>query len=101
MKAALNCLVHLSQEEQQKLHELWVRQFSRALGKVPSYIDAVFRVELVGIKGKSFEEAKAEILVSADEILTEFEKHRGEGQIITKLKDYLFAKSKLDIEKKV
>jgi len=92
-------LTFLSQEEEQELHDLWVRQFSRALGKVPSCVNAMFRVEFVGVKHKSFEEAKAEILVGADEILTELEKHRGKAEIITKLKDYLLAKSKLDIEK--
>jgi len=94
-------LSNFTQEQRQQLHDLWLRQFFRALGKFPPYVDAMFRVELAGVKYKSFEEAKAEILVSADEVLTELEKHRqkGSAEIITKLKDYLFAKSKLNNKK--
>ena len=94
----MHCLTH---EETNMLREIWVRQFSRALGKVPPYIDAIFRVELVGVRNKSFEEAKTEILISADEILTELEKHRqkGNAEIIMKLKDYLLTWSKLEVEK--
>ena len=64
---------------------------------------AMFRVELAGVKHKSFEEAKAEILVSADEILTELEKHQRERECRghTKLKNYYLPKSKIEVWVKV
>jgi hypothetical protein len=92
----MSSLSHFSQEEINKLRELWVRQFSRALGKVSPNIDAVFRVEFVGVKDKTFEEAKAAILIAADEIITELEEHQEKGEIIMKLKKYLLSQSPFD-----
>jgi len=79
---SMNALDHFSQEEKQELHDLWVRQFFRALGKAPAYIDDVFRVELAGFKYTPFKEAKAAILVAADEILTELEEHKQKRKIV-------------------
>jgi hypothetical protein len=78
----MSTLDHFSQKEKSELHDLWVRQFTRALGKAPPYVDSMFRVELASVNYKSFEEAKVAILVAADEILTEHEELKRKREII-------------------
>jgi hypothetical protein len=60
---------HLPQNDKQKLHDLWVTRFFRALDRLPP--PSVFRVEFEKVKDLPFEEAKEKILVVAGEIIAE------------------------------
>ena len=63
----------LSSEDMRLLQDYFNAQFFRALGKVPSGISSVFRVEFQEVRTLPFAEAKERILAAADDLIAQMQ----------------------------